>query len=214
MSKKPTIEKFEKSLFEAGIEYVAKFSAPRAQVEKMLQRRVQRWMRRNKDLGEEELLQIQEDATALFPKILDRLEKLGGINDEVYAKNKIRGFVETGKGRRFMSMKLKAKGVAPDLVADSLEKTIGEVSSERANQIEMFSALKFVRSRRLGPFETPREIVLKEGQRLEDFKRAEFAKSMGKLARQGFPFDVARKALEMDLDEARTFLEECSDWEE
>jgi regulatory protein len=122
-----------------------------------------------------------ENAEAWIAELVERYLGSGVLNDARFAKNLASQLTTRGKSSRMISQKLAMRGV-PSEVAQEL------MTSRRQDEpnAELDAARAFARKRRLGPHRDAE-------------KRAEFRqKDLAALARQGFSFDTAKKALGTD----------------
>jgi regulatory protein len=121
-----------------------------------------------------------EDAEAWIAELVERYLGSGVLNDARFAKNLATQLTTRGKSSRMISQKLAMRGV-PSEVAQEL------MTARRQDEpnAELDAARAFARKRRLGPYRDAE-------------KRAEYRqKDLASLARQGFSFDTAKKALAM-----------------
>ena len=107
------------------------------------------------------------------------------LDDQAYAEIRTRSSARSGKSKRAISRKLIEKGVDREIVQQALAETD-----------DFLSALVFARKRAFGPFRRP-DVVL-------DDKRE--AKEFSAFARNGFSFEIGRKVMAMDRDEAEELL--------
>ncbi len=105
--------------------------------------------------------------------------RVGALDDKSYAEVKVRSLVRAGRSKRVIARKLQEKGVDPPTAAEALE-----------DADDPTAAIAFARKRGFGPY---RRAPLDE-------KR--LAREMSAFARNGFSFDLARRVLDMDVDEA------------
>jgi regulatory protein len=122
-----------------------------------------------------------ENAEAWIAELVERYQGSGVLNDARFAKNLASQLTTRGKSSRMISQKLAMRGV-PSEVAQEL------MTARRQDEpnAELDAARAFAKKRRLGPHRDPE-------------KRAEFRqKDLAALARQGFSFDTANKALGAD----------------
>ncbi|MFN7103582.1 MAG: regulatory protein RecX [Pseudorhizobium sp.] len=110
--------------------------------------------------------------------------RVGALDDKSYAEVKVKSLVRAGRSKRIIARKLQEKGIDPPTAAEALE-----------DADDPAAALAFARKRGFGPY---RRAPLDE-------KR--FAREMSAFARNGFGFDLARRVLEMDLDEAEALTD-------
>jgi len=119
-----------------------------------------------------------EQASAWISELVERYQGSGVLDDARFAKNLASQLSARGKSARAIAQKLAVRGVSSELADDLM-------STRRAEEpeAELEAARTYVRKRRLGPFRSAE-------------KRAEFRhKDLATLARQGFSFDIAKKAL-------------------
>ncbi len=107
------------------------------------------------------------------------------LDDQAYAEIRTRSSARSGKSKRAISRKLIEKGVDRDIVQQAVAETD-----------DFLPALVFARKRAFGPFRRP-DVVL-------DDKRE--AKEFSAFARNGFSFEIGRKVMVMDRDEAEELL--------
>lgn len=118
------------------------------------------------------------DAARWIGELVERYLGSGVLDDKRFATNLAARLSSRGKSARAISQKLAQRGV-PGEVASELMAT--RKQTEPGAELE--AAQAYVRKRRLGPY------------RSAD-KRAEFLhKDLASLARQGFSFEIARRAL-------------------
>ncbi len=119
-------------------------------------------------------------AERLVDELLERYQASGLIDDARYAESLARGLHARGTSRRGVRHKLRARGVS----AEAIDAAIASTGRD-SDDAELDAARAFVRRRRLGPHRP-------EHQRAERYQR-----DLAALARAGFSFDVARRALEV-----------------
>lgn len=107
------------------------------------------------------------------------------LDDTAYAQIRARSSARSGKSKRAIGRKLIEKGVDREIVKQALEDTD-----------DFLSALVFARKRAFGPYRRPDVEV--------DDKRQ--AKEFSAFARNGFSFEIGRKVMAMDRDEAEEIL--------
>ena len=119
-----------------------------------------------------------ENAEAWITELVERYLGSGVLNDVRFAKNLASQLTTRGKSSRMISQKLAMRGV-PSEVAQELMTT----RRQEEPNAELDAARAFAGKRRLG--------VYRDAE-----KRAEYRqKDLASLARQGFSFDTAKKAL-------------------
>ena len=119
-----------------------------------------------------------DDAEAWIAQLVERYLGSGVLNDARFAKNLATQLTTRGKSSRMISQKLAMRGVSSEVAQELM-------TARRQDEpnAELDAARAFARKRRLGPHRDPE-------------KRAEYRqKDLAALARQGFSFDTAKKAL-------------------
>lgn len=111
------------------------------------------------------------DAAIWIEALLARFVRAGLLDDDRVALGRAMGMRDRGTSRRAVMMKLRQKGVDDATAARALS----QVDADAGPEAELAAARAYVRRRRLGA---------KDPQR-----------ALAALARQGFSFDVARRAL-------------------
>ncbi|MCQ2966720.1 MAG: RecX family transcriptional regulator [Alphaproteobacteria bacterium] len=127
---------------------------------------------------------VPEQSTDWVHQIVTEIVNKGYVDDKRYAENLIYKLQSTGKSLRTVINKLKTAGISDEIIS---ELTTDELKSD----IEQ--AIRLVQKKKLG-YLRPVE------QRKEYFK-----KDLGVLARAGFSYDTAIKALQLSEDEQDEF---------
>ena len=161
----------------AALHHLERYASSRANLERVLTRKVQRSARTH---GTDSA----EGIAAIAP-ILARLEKSGLLDDRLFAQTKARRLFGQGSSRRRIAAKLRQDGIAEALISETLgylRETLAADGLTGAEQ-ELAAAMRYAQRRRLGAF------------RLRPGKPDQDRRDLAALARQGFSLDIARKAL-------------------
>jgi regulatory protein len=118
------------------------------------------------------------DVTAWIDELVQRYQSSGVLDDARFARNLTSQLTARGKSSRAIAQKLAQRGVPGD-VADDLMATRRQVEPEA----ELEAARTYVRKRRLGPY--------RSAEKRDEYRH----KDLATLARQGFSFEIAKKAL-------------------
>ncbi len=164
-------------LHNSGLYYLERFSASKAHFKSVMMRKVKRSCMHHKD-------QKLDECAQMVDELADKFERLDLLNDEVYARAVITSLRRRGVSKTMILGKMRGKGIGQELAIQELNKIDAENEGEDP---EFKAALKLARKKRIGPYFIGDE---------EDIK-----KSLGKLARAGFSYDIARKVLEYELEE-------------
>lgn len=137
----------------------------------------------------------QADADRWSQSIVERLLRVGLLNDDRWARSRTRGLRRRGKSARAIRYDLRIKGIEASLIDQVLEEDREDPAAE------LKSAAALARRRRLGPY-----------ARVE--QRAERRqKHLASLARSGFSFSIARQVVDAGtVDDIADMIEELSEY--
>jgi regulatory protein len=119
-----------------------------------------------------------ENAAGWIAELVERYCGSGVLDDARFAKNLASQLTRRGKSSRAISQKLAVRGVPSDVASELMT---ARKQDEPGAELE--AARAYVRKRRLGPF---RSAETRDEHRHKD---------LASLARQGFSFDIAKRAL-------------------
>ena len=196
----------------AALGYLERFDSSVANLRRVLTDRVRRARQRSKEPVDD------ETAKAHIEDLLSRYQDSGLLDDHRYGANLLLGLRRRGVSSRAARLKLLSKGLREDLVQDLL----GREAEEAPGDSELAAAMAYVRKRRLGHYRRAKPLTdvsepgaWQEPARLPpetcevDARRAKARfgrsrnpeahqrdKDLAALARRGFSFDVARRALD------------------
>lgn len=159
----------------AALDYLQRYSASTEMLRRTLARRVEKRAR------------ARDEEPATFAEMVEatvaRAVSAGLVDDARFAEGRLAALRRRGSSRRAASAKLAAKGVPRDVVAAAME---AEREAGADEDSEEKAAWAYARRRRLGPYRAPDQ---RAGYRDRD---------LGSLARQGFPYVLARRIVEAD----------------
>jgi regulatory protein len=161
----------------ASLHYLERFSSSRANLRRVLMRKVDRSLAHH---GGE-----ASEAAQLVDAVIAKLARLGYLDDLAYAETKTRSLHRRGGSLRVIRATLAAKGVETEAAEAALH-GLAEASSEP----DLAAAIALARRRRLGPFR-----VTGQGA---DFR----TKDLAALGRAGFAWDICRRVIEAESIEA------------
>jgi regulatory protein len=168
------------SLNQAALDYLARYASAEAGLRRVLERRIDRWLRAQPDQEAAEPIHLA--ARAAIHEVVRRLAEAGALSDTAFAEHRARSLLRSGQSNRSIQMRLIAKGVAPD---------VARSASAADAETELAAALVLARKRRIGPYRLP-----------DDSDAGVRIKEMGVLARAGFSRDVAKQALDTSREDA------------
>ena len=159
-----------KSLENAALYYLQRFSSSSENLRRVMMRRVYRSAKHHDT--------DPEEGAEILDALIKRYNEVGLLNDAQFAKARAGGLNRRGSSARAIRAKLAEKGVAKEVIDETLERLKDEDQDP-----ELSAAVTLARKRRLGPFRVTDD-------RLE-FKE----KDMAILARAGFNYSVAQKII-------------------
>ena len=112
--------------------------------------------------------------------LLDQLVQQGLINDRAWATSRMNRLLRQGQSARAIRSKLLQKQVSPELIDELLAQAAPD---------PLAGAAKAMKRRGIGCFREPH-------------RQGDPKKDLAKLVRAGFSYDIARRALSLEEDEA------------
>lgn len=165
------------ALERAALRYLERFSAPRAQVLRVLARRVDRALRADPELD-------RAAALAAAEAVVARIAARGLLDDGRFAEGRARSLLARGRPVAAIRAALREKGVDAAHAEDAIAALTHETPAP-----DLAAALALARRRRLGPY------------RPAGTRAARRDKDLGVMARAGFAREIARRIVDAaDLD--------------
>lgn len=178
---KPVKKATAQYLENAALYYLGRFSASSGHLRKLL---VQRVDRSAKAHGTDPVA-----GRGMVDKLIARFLSSGLLDDAAFAAGKARSLRRRGASRSVIALKLRAKSVTPDRIDDAVQAADRD-AIEDGEDAELNAAWRLARRKRVGPYRKQKD-------------RAELrAKDMAALARGGFSYDVARRVIDADIEDA------------
>lgn len=172
-------ERLAQLLDEAALKYLERFDASIAKLRTRL-------LQKGRVLAPEDT--PRADLEAVVQQLIARYERSGILNDGRFAEASIRTLRQRGLAERAIVHRLSAKGLAAATVHEALERVDAD-----QDEPELEAALRFVRRKKLGPHRT--KAVTANDRR----------KDLQALARAGFSYEVAQRALAGEALDADAF---------
>lgn len=166
----------ETYLTNSGKFYLERFPASTDQFRRVMTRKIQKSCKAHPE-------QSPETCFAELETVIVKFQNLGFLNDSGYAMGLARSLKNRGWPRNRIIMRLKEKGISPDLIEESLP------DAEPNGDFQ--DALVWIKRKKLGAYGT---------------KEREFDKSLASLARAGFDYHSASRALKMSKEEVEEIL--------
>lgn len=169
----------ESYLHNSGLYYLERFASSKANFIDVMMRKVKKSCYVHVD-------QDFDVCAEMVLKTAEKFETLELLNDEVYARGKVRSLRLAGKSQRYIVGHLKQKGVSASLVQKHL--TLYDEEHSAASEDSEWQALNvFARKKRIGPYRGTKETTAE--------------KELGRLARAGFSYELSRRLLDETLEE-------------
>ena len=150
--------------------YLERYESSQARLKQVLLRRVARARKEGADLP--------DDVPVWINEVCAKMVRLGYINDTRYAENAWRTYSAAGKSVRWIVGKLKQAGIAEDIIAQCMD--------DDRSVLDAQAAALLVAKKKLGKY------------RPQDQQKAYAQKDLARLARAGFSYEIAQKALWSD----------------
>lgn len=165
----------------AALAYLDRFDSSVDNLRRVLLRRLRKAMQVSEREGAE---QPDADRTKQhIEALLRRYQESGLLDDRRFAENQLLSLRGRGTSERGARQKLRQRGVPEPLVDEMLAAERERSLDDDDEPTELVAARAYVRRRRLGPY------------RKADVREEKRRKDLAALARAGFSFDIARRAL-------------------
>lgn len=173
----------EKYLYNSGLAYLQRFTASSMHFKTVMKRKIDKSCRHHTD-------QDMETCLTALDNVTERLREYGYLDDTAYLNGMVYSLRRRGLSLREITAKLMQKGYK----AEDAKKTVQKFDEEHnIDGIgEIVAALAFARKKRMGPFDA--------------LERYEHDKVIETFGRKGYSYDVIKKMLAMDLEEAENNL--------
>jgi regulatory protein len=158
-------------LKDAALHYLGRYAASTTRLRQVITRRIHRSAKAN-ELDPQPLLEELE-------RVIAMLTRTGLLNDASFADGRARSLSRRGGSRRQISAKLAAAGVTRATAAEAVAGMEAELPDA-----EFAAAIAYAKRRRLGAFRAK-----------HDETPERHRKDLMAMARAGFAFDLARRAL-------------------
>jgi regulatory protein len=159
------------------------------------------------DIPDTEIIEIEielsadEGAQSNIQKYIEsavqKAYRLGALNDQTFALNLLKSFRNQGLSSHQIKQKMKMKGLSEDQI-ETAYLDLQEIRAERdlvEVDEQLYTALRYAQKKRYLPFK-------------EDCSTEERQKQLAAMARRGFSYDIAKKALDYDMQEALELIEQ------
>ena len=188
---KPPKKITEQYLYNSSLYYLQRFTSSSGNLRSIMTRKIIKSCDHHED-------QDIDRCKEMLENIIVRLQAEQYINDESYTKAMINSYRNKGLSEKMIKQKLSIKSIPSDLIDDKqieIDNEISEITNSLELDIspELIAAVKMTRKKRIGCFKP-------------ESKDIERNKELSILARNGYSFDIANKALNIDLDIAERIV--------
>ncbi len=176
---RPPVKKITETYLEnSGKFYLERFPASTAQFRRVMTQKINRSCRAHADQDREECLNLLET-------MISRFQSIGFLDDSAYASGLRYSLTQRGYSASRIAITLHQKGVSPDWLQET------SVCEPLNPDHDWLAALRWIKKKRLGAYST------RDGGK---------KRSLASLARAGFEFDIAQKALSLTIEETEEYL--------
>lgn len=155
--------------------YLARFDCTEQRLRTVLARKLQ---------GKLEQAEAQAAARESIDRLIDRFKALGYVNDKRFALRLVESLRSKGASTRMIRERLRARGVDPELLTELF------LEVRTTSEDDLAAARTLVKRRKMGAY------------RALEQQKARYQRDLGALARAGFSFEVARRALALTIEDA------------
>ena len=175
-------------LFRSGMYYLERYSSSIDNFRQVMSRKIIRSSKHYEENPSKHFESLEE--------LIEKLIKLGYLNDESYTRGQVRSYRRKGEGKRKIIQRIKLKGVDDDLISHVIDEIDAEDNQrfdrmdddiDTINDPELKAALTYIKRKKLGIY-----------RRKKDEKSKQ--KDLASLARAGYSYNIASKALDLSVD--------------
>lgn len=165
-------------LHNAGLYYLERFSSSANNFKRVMKRKI--------DTSAQFYEENPSDYYKLLDELIEKMIRLGLLNDEVYARARVTSLRRKGGSRRKIVLNLQEKGINADQTLEQLDAL--DSAHYSPFEAELQAALAHIKRRRIGPY-----------RNRPDERSSE--KDLASLARSGYSYDIAHKALALSYQQ-------------
>ncbi|HOO50378.1 MAG TPA: regulatory protein RecX [Alphaproteobacteria bacterium] len=164
----------------SGAYYLQRFSSSVARFRQVMTRKIDLSCRDHPEQDKEQCLEM-------LNQLISKFIEMGYLNDESFSKGLYYSLSQRGYSRQKILFQMKSKGLSDDHIMAA----IGDNDEEQ----ELIQAVRYTKRKKIGAFA---------------IREQDFQKSLASLARNGFGYDIATRALQMDEEDALDILHKLS----
>jgi regulatory protein len=168
---RPMSKTLANRLTEAALHYLGRYESSVQSLRRVLKRRVERWSKK-------EEWEADAAAFAAIEAVIEKLKKIGAVDDSRYAEIRVAGMHRAGRSGRAIRSHLAIKGITADIADQAM--------ADRPDDADFEAALLLAKRKRLGRF------------RLPDQRAEKRDKDLSALGRAGFSWEIAKRIVDQD----------------
>ncbi|PZO84021.1 MAG: RecX family transcriptional regulator [Micavibrio aeruginosavorus] len=180
--KKPPKRITEKYLYNSGLAYLQRFPTSVPNFRKVMLRKIDKSCKHHTE-------QDREACLTILDKTVQEFERQGYLNDEAYLRGMINSLRRRGLSAQGIAAKLQQKGLGREITQETLQEHDAQSGTENP---DFAAAILLTKRKKIGPFRAAKE----ENRNRE----------LAALARAGFGYEYASKALDMSREDAEEIL--------
>jgi len=172
----------QRYLYNSGLAYLQRFPASTHHFRRTMGNKITRSCTHHIDQDKEKCLELLEG-------VIEQFIELELLNDEAYLRGMVTSLRRRGLSQSSIIAKLGQKGLAREEITQAItefDQREYEYHEEEYSG-ELHAAIKLARKKRLGPYDIE--------------QKKDYQKSLATLARAGFSYDIASKALNLEVDD-------------
>lgn len=181
--KKPPKKISERYLYNSGLAYLQKFTSSVPNFRRVMGRKIDKSCNYHKD-------QEKDACLAMLDTTVETFVRQGLLNDDAYLAGMVTSLRRRGLSAQAIHAKLGQKGLNKDSIQQALNAFDADTAAD--HNPDYTAAILLIRRKKLGCF----------GKRDPDGRNRE----LSALARAGFSFEIAQRALNLEQDEAQEIL--------
>ncbi len=151
------------------------------------------------DINENEQLDMGDEKQAQIDQWIDgavaKAYQIQALNDEYYALSLLKQLRNQGQSPLQIKQKMQLKGLLPNQIEQAYLQLnlIKEEQADESIDDALYACLRYAQKKRYSPFVEVKDFELRQ-------------KQLSALARRGFSYDIAKKTMALDLEEAERLI--------
>ena len=183
---RPSADRIKKRLTNKALHYLGRYASTSARLETVLRK----FAARKLDTAEPAMLESG------IKEVIESCIRLGYIDDAAFIRSHFRQGLRSGHSQKRILLKLAQRGISRDQALSVLQDSDEEIVPDE--HAELAAALIYARKKAVGPY-----------SKHQPDSPGDRQKHMGRLARNGFSFDIARQVMALTTaEEAEALLDE------